>query len=107
MSHTLWLKQPKNPLYLDVSNTQGRPNVIAVDVSTDDSTNTAFMDKIPSNTNLLDISIALLDSSGGIAVTTHCDQLQRQLCVLWPPSEHLQGEWDQQYDTIVLGKTTC
>ena len=67
---TLWLKRPNNPSYLDVSNTQGRdPNVITVDVSTDNSTNAAFMDKIPSNTNLLDVSIILLDSSGSIAVT--------------------------------------
>ena len=71
MSHTLWLKRPNKPPYLDVSNTQGRdPNVITVDVSTEDSTNAAFLDKIPSNTNLLDVSMVLLDSSGGIAVTT-------------------------------------
>ena len=68
---TLWLKQPNNPLHLDVSNTQGRdPNVITVDVSTDGSTNAAFMDKIPSNTNLIDALIVLLDSSSGFAVTT-------------------------------------
>ena len=41
-----------------------------MDVSTEDSTNAAFVDKIPSNTNLLDVSIMLLNNSGSVAVTT-------------------------------------
>ena len=68
---TLWLKRPNNPPYLDVSDTDNRdPNVITVDVSTEDSTNAVFVDKILSNTNLLNVSIMLLDNSGSVAVTT-------------------------------------